>query len=229
MSSAASGTLVFGATGGTGFEVTSLLRSRGERVVAMVRQGSDAAKLEELGVEVVRGDVLKREDVDNAYKHLGDGGVVISALGARKPEDRPVDTVGQANVADAALGAAVRSFVLITSLGCGEMRPYMSERALQAFGDALIHKTKSEEYLKGLDLPWRIIRPGGLRSEPATGGGALYDHVDIHGMIHRADLAQVIVAAAESELTLRKALVALDSGQVRGEAPVGPLLEVNPG
>jgi len=38
-----------------------------------------------------------------------------------------------------------------------------------------------------------IIRPGGLKSEPATGNGTLTESPMICGAIHRADVAQLVV------------------------------------
>jgi dihydroflavonol-4-reductase len=58
--------LVTGATGFLGRRLVRLLRSRGDDVVALVRPGSDAGAVEELGARVVRGDVLAPEDVRRA-------------------------------------------------------------------------------------------------------------------------------------------------------------------
>jgi nucleoside-diphosphate-sugar epimerase len=59
-------TLVTGATGLIGANVCELLRARGDDVVALVRDGSDATALVDLGVEIARGDITVVADVDRA-------------------------------------------------------------------------------------------------------------------------------------------------------------------
>jgi len=56
--------LVVGATGNVGDKVARKLTERkGEfQVRALVREGSDASKLEALGVQVVRGDMVRGRD-----------------------------------------------------------------------------------------------------------------------------------------------------------------------
>jgi len=58
--------MVTGATGLIGANVCELLRTQGHEVVALVREGSDAAALTALGVEIVRGDITVTADVDRA-------------------------------------------------------------------------------------------------------------------------------------------------------------------
>lgn len=211
--------IVFGASRGVGFHVAELLVQRGRRVVALVREHSDTTALERLGIELVTGDARVRQDVDRAFARVESGAWVVSTLGGRSADDARVDDVGNIAVIDGAAAIAPSAFVLVTSLGCGEMRPFMSERALAAFGGALLAKTRAEEHLKATALPWHIVRPGGLKSEPATGRGALYDHADVHGFIHREDVARLVLAAAAAPSTRHRALVALDRDQLRGDAP----------
>src|SRR5690554_4981461 len=58
--------LVTGATDLIGANVCEILRARGDDVVALVRDGSDATALVDLGVEIVRGDITVEADVDRA-------------------------------------------------------------------------------------------------------------------------------------------------------------------
>ena len=211
--------IVFGATRGVGLHVAELLTQQGRRVVALVREHSDTVALERLGVERIIGDARDPRDVARAFSRVGSGALVVSTLGGRTADDARVDDVGNIAVIDGAAAIAPSAFVLVTSLGCGEMRPFMSERALAAFGDALLAKTRAEEHLEASALPWHIVRPGGLKSEPATGRGALYDHVDVHGFIHREDVAHLVLLAAADPSTRHRALVALDRDQLRGDAP----------
>jgi dihydroflavonol-4-reductase len=63
-------TLVTGATGFVGSHVIGLLLERGDDVRALVRRDSNAAALEHLPVQVVRGDVLDRRSVRRALRDV---------------------------------------------------------------------------------------------------------------------------------------------------------------
>jgi dihydroflavonol-4-reductase len=85
-------------TGGTGFirrSVVRLLRERGEDVDALVRAGSDATPLEDLGARIVRGDVLVAEDVRRA---AADAGRVVHLAGLVAYERRDVPRLRALNV-----------------------------------------------------------------------------------------------------------------------------------
>lgn len=59
---------------------------------------------------------------------------------------------------------------------------------------------------------WTIIRPGGLKSEPATGSAILTEDTKAAGVIHRADVADLAVQALNSPKTIKKILTAVDPG-----------------
>ncbi len=61
-------TLVTGSTGLVGSHVTRLLAERGDHVRALVRPGARVGDLEDLGVELARGDVLDRGSVRRAMR-----------------------------------------------------------------------------------------------------------------------------------------------------------------
>jgi dihydroflavonol-4-reductase len=88
-------TLVTGGTGFVGRALVRLLRGRGEDVRALVREGSDASVLEELGATVVRGDVLVREDVRRA---AADAERVVHLAGLVAYERRDVPRLRALNV-----------------------------------------------------------------------------------------------------------------------------------
>jgi len=48
-------------------------------------------------------------------------------------------------------------------------------------------------------MQWTIIRPGGLKSEPATGSGILTEDRSICGAINREDVAELVVKALFSD------------------------------
>ena len=48
-------------------------------------------------------------------------------------------------------------------------------------------------------MQWTIIRPGGLKSEPATGSGVLTEDRSVCGAINREDVADLVVKALFSD------------------------------
>lgn len=51
----------------------------------------------------------------------------------------------------------------------------------------------------GSTMQWTIIRPGGLKSEPATGSGILTEDRSVCGAINREDVADLVVKALFSD------------------------------
>jgi uncharacterized protein YbjT (DUF2867 family) len=91
-------------------------------VSALVRPGTDASKLRQLGMEIVEGDLLDRASL---VRVMPKGGVVIhTAIGysnRRKGDSGGgADTVGTQNLADAARDAGVRKNGRGLTLGCLE-------------------------------------------------------------------------------------------------------------
>ena len=201
--------LIFGATGGTGYEVTKLLRERGDRVTAFVRPTSDTSQITPLGVDIVVGDGMNFTDVRAAF---GDGNyrAVLTTIGCLNC-DPPPDFIANKHVIDAAAEAGVRRVILITSLGVAETRdavPWLSRRFLR---DILPLKEQAERHLIESGLDYTIIRPGGLppATEP-TGRGVLTDDPQAFGFIGRPDLARLIVGCFDDDRTIGAVFAAMD-------------------
>lgn len=56
----------------------------------------------------------------------------------------------------------------------------------------------------GGDMQFTIIRPGGLKTQPATGRGVLTEDVNVCGAIHREDVADLLVHALFSDKAANK-------------------------
>lgn len=207
-------TAIFGAGRGVGFHVSRLLREAGMPVVAMLRPQAEAAALEALGVRVARGDAFARGDVEAALDLAGDDEFdVVSTVGGRGEDGRFADEDGNVNIADAAASRGVGRFVFVTSIGCGDMAPFRSGRAVAAFGASVDAKTRAENHARWVVPTATFIRPGGLRSEPATGRGILSDDPQIHGFIHREDVADLVCRALRDPATQGRAFAAVDADQ----------------
>jgi nucleoside-diphosphate-sugar epimerase len=136
--------LIFGASRGVGLALARLLRSRNVPVAAMLRPSAASADLESMGVHIVRGDAFSRDDTAQAFASQPAACDVVSTLGGRTADGRYVDDEGNINVFDQAATRAGGRFVLVTSIGCGDMAPFRSERAIAAFGAAVDAKTRAE-------------------------------------------------------------------------------------
>ena len=199
--------LLFGATRNTGLWIARLARERGERVAAMVRDGSDTSALQQLGVDLIPGDAFEAGDCLRALQ-TATPRRVVSVLGGKNAAGRRVDAEGNLNVINALLAATppVQRFVFLTSMGCGEQMAGMSERALEMLGEAIRAKTVAENHLRETALPWTIIRPGGLNHEAPTGCYRLLDEPDRSQgtYLSRADAAAAVLAVLDDAQYLRR-------------------------
>lgn len=85
-------------------------------------------------------------------------------------------------------------------------------RYTQVLEKALKAKTLAENMLLKYytNSEWTIIRPGGLKSDAATGTAVLTEDTKAAGVINRADVANLAVQALNSPSTVRKILTAVD-------------------
>jgi hypothetical protein len=66
-------------------------------------------------------------------------------------------------------------------------------------------------------LTYTVIRPGGLKSEPATGNGVVTEDYKVAGTIHRADVAQLVCQCLFSDAANNKILSAVDRQMMYGQ------------
>ncbi|MDH6060878.1 NAD(P)H-binding protein [Chrysosporum bergii ANA360D] len=181
---------VAGATGETGRRIVQELRARNIPVRALVRDIEKARSILPSDVEMVVGDVLQPESLNNA---LGDSTVLLCATGA-KPSFDPtgpykVDFEGTQNLVDAAKTKGIEHFVLVSSLCVSQLF-----HPLNLFWLILLWKKQAEEYIQKSGLTYTIVRPGGLKNENNSdtivmqGADTLFD-----GSIPRQKVAQVCV------------------------------------
>ncbi len=214
--------LVAGATGETGRRVVEELHRRGIATRALVRDLEKAkASLPQDPdrVEIVAGDVLDRASLAAALTgctHL------ICATGARPSLDPfgplRVDYEGTKNLVDAAKQAGIEPFVLVSSLCVSNFF-----HPLNLFWLVLFWKRQAEQYLQDSGLTYTVVRPGGLRKDPAPdpvvmqGADTLFE-----GSIPRSTVAQVCVEAL-FEPSARNKIVEIVA---RPDAPQQPYAEL---
>ena len=188
--------LVAGATGKMGRLVVRTLLENGFTVRAFVRDVERAKKLLGATTDCVKGDVREIASIKPALVGVT---YIISAIGAgpggeagNGPEF--VDYGGVKNLSDAVSAANLDQFVLISSMGVTHEDHYLNK----AFDNVLKWKLKGEEVLRTSGVPYTIVRPGGLTDKEGGQYEILFKQGDKDGgMISRADVARVCVAALE--------------------------------
>lgn len=213
--------LLFGATRNTGLHVARYAARRGEKMAAMVRPGSDASGLKELGVLVIEGDAFDVNDciqsIDRASPRR-----VVSLMGGKNRQGRRVCGEGNINVIRALENSEpVERFVLVTSMGCGEQFAGLNDNVKKFLGEALIAKTEAEDYLRLSGLPWSIVRPGGLDNKPGTGVFWLSDTPDrsLQGYVSREDVAKAVLKVLDDPDYLYRATT------VQGDILIGEAVD----
>lgn len=205
-----------GASRGVGREVAKCLIEQQMKVKALLRTEAARAELEAMGVQVVMGDALNVEDVERAI--LAEPiHAVVSTIGGLPKDGARADYLGNKNLIDVAVKAGVHKFILVSSIGSGNSAVALPPQALATLGSVLVEKEQAEKYLSESGLTYTIIRPGGLKSEPATGNGVLTEDSRVAGTIHRADVADLVCRCLNSDRANNKILSAVDRQMMYGQ------------
>jgi nucleoside-diphosphate-sugar epimerase len=209
--------LIAGASRGVGREITKILTARGKSVIALLRTAATQSELEALGARVVLGDALNAEDVRAAIATDPEIGTIISTIGGVPQDGQRADYLGNKQLIDAAKAAGVSRFILISSLGAGATKDAIPPQAYQTLAAVLAEKERAENHLIESGLTYTIVRPGGLKSAPATGGGVLTTATNVAGSIHREDVAIVVCNCLDSHKAHDRILSAFDRAMTYGD------------
>nr|WP_290227774.1 SDR family oxidoreductase [Trichocoleus desertorum] len=205
----ASHVFLAGASRGVGREIARCLVEQGIKATALLRSEAARSELEALGITVVLGDALNLDAVEQAMQGAPVQAVVSTVGGLPKDGER-ADYLGNKNLVDAAVKAGVQKFILVSSIGSGDSIVALSPQALETLKPVLIEKEKAEQHLIESGLTYTIVRPGGLKSELATGNAVLTEDPKVSGMIHRADVANLVCQCLQSNRANNKTLSAID-------------------
>ncbi|MGC4892779.1 NAD(P)H-binding protein [Micromonospora sp. DT31] len=169
------------------------LAGRGDTAVGLIRNPDHAAALRAAGAEPVVCD-LEHIDADTLATHLTDADAVVFAAGAGPGSgaDRKdtVDRGAAVLLADAAVRAGVRRYLLVSSMGVDTPPPPGTDEVWAAYARA---KKAAEDDVTGRDLDVTVLRPGRLTDDEPAGRISLARHVQA-GSISRADVARVLLA-----------------------------------
>lgn len=203
-----------GASRGVGREIAWRLAQENYKIIALWRSPNPSIELTELGIEVVTGDALNLSEMEAAMQTEPAITTVISTIGGLPQDGVRADYLGNRNLIDAAVKAGIKRFILISSIGAGESAAALSPQVLQTLGSVLVEKEKAEQHLIASGLTYTIIRPGGLKSEPATKNGVLTQDNKVSGIIHRADVADLVCQCFHSVKAQNQVFSAIDRQQL---------------
>lgn len=201
--------------------LTSRLIDEGHKVVSLVRNPDHAAAVEKLGATA---QLLDLEDTNLAAlaTEISDSDAVVFAAGAGSGSGAErkltLDRDGAVLLADAALAAGVRRYILVSARRADDFDPD-SDDVFQVY---LRAKSEADAAVRERDLDWTIIRPGALTDDEATGAVTVGD-AGIDGSIPRADVAHLIaVSITEGEG------IGAQFEVVSGDTPIGEAWPAKP-
>jgi len=209
--------VVAGGHGQIALQLERLLSRRGDEVVGIVRNPDHVADLERAGARAAVLD-LERASVDDVVGVVDGADAVVFAAGAGPgsgaERKHTVDRDAAVLLADAALSAGVRRYVMVSAIRVDEADPD-SDDVFQVY---LRAKAAADAYVRDQDLDWTIVRPGRLTDEPGT--GLVQAGADVgYGEVPRADVAAVLLGVLDDPATAGKQF-----NLVGGEAPVATAL-----
>jgi uncharacterized protein YbjT (DUF2867 family) len=205
----AGGVMVFGGNRGLGLEIVKTLVAQNKKVTVLVRPSSDITALKELKVDMVTGDALNPDSVNEAFTSAPFR-AAISTLGGHDGDYR-VDVEGNKNAIDAAKNAGITRFVMVTALGSGDSAATAPWYVKWFLKDYFAAKTAAEDHLKASGLDYTIVRPGLLQDSDKPGEVTLVEGPVTYGAITRADLGKAVAATVEDTSTFKKVLTAVDA------------------
>lgn len=182
--------IVFGGTGRLGSDIVKQLVADGQNVSVFARAQSSRARLGDLPVTYVIGDVLDKESVDTAYSE-GDYHVAVDALG-RGNASVAFYEKSALIIAQGASTAGVRQIILHGSVGAGDSAA-ASPRVSSAMAALFAAKSAGERAVMNSSAHHTIIRNSRLlpyRTDD-TGTAQLYEDHLLNGSVSRAALARL--------------------------------------
>ncbi|ELY60661.1 SDR family oxidoreductase [Natronolimnohabitans innermongolicus] len=204
--------LLAGSHGGVGQHVTTRLGESDHDDRCMIRDDAQAEIIDELGGEPIVADLTEPDSLEAAVDGCD---AIIFAAGSGGNDVYGVDRDGAITLIEAAEGADVERFVMLSSMGADD--PQSGPDPLE---DYLIAKAEADERLRQSDLNHTIVRPGELTDEDGTGQIRVGEFDLGEGDIPREDVAEVLVESLE-----RDGLVDETFELLGGEEPIADALE----
>jgi nucleoside-diphosphate-sugar epimerase len=194
---------IAGGHGKVALLLTRRLTSRGERVVALIRNPDHADDVRAAGGEPAVCD-LERADAEQIASAVAGASAVVFAAGAGAGSGAgrkwTTDRDGAIKLLKAAIQADVPRYLMVSSVGA-EDPPGGDD----VFGVYLRAKAEADAALRASDREWTIVRPGPLTDDPGTQRVRI-DVEPFRGQIPRDDVAAVLDALLRSGRAARRTL-----------------------
>ena len=197
--------VIAGGHGKVGLRLARLLGEREAHPVGLIRKPEQQAELVAVGAHPEIFD-LESGSATELAEILRDADAVVFAAGAgagsgaaRKDS---LDRGGAVLLADAAQLAGVRRYLMVSSMGADTGPTPDHDEVFAAY---LTAKKAADDDIRGRDLDWTIVRPGGLTNASGTGKVQLAEHT-ARGQISREDVAAVLLALLDEPRTARLSL-----------------------
>ena len=202
--------------GGIAMLVSKKLKDMGSWVWCMQRSDTRQSQIEGMMALFAKADALDADAVEKVFEGIEDLDAVVSTIGGT-PKEPLADSAGNINIIEAAKKRGVKKFVLVTSIGAGDSKDAPPETVYETLQPVLVEKSKAEEALRASGMDYVIVRPGGLKSEPATGTAKLTEDTSVCGAIHREDVADLVIKVLLKDDCNGRTLSAVDPAQMFGE------------
>ncbi|MGL6258900.1 NAD(P)H-binding protein [Vibrio sp. WXL210] len=208
--------VVWGAGSGLGLAITQYFHLQGFTVYGVSRNPIKPDSMIAACTQALTCDAVDKQAVDSIVRELPTDVWHISTMGSFRA-DVPVDYIGHRHLIDALEQHGAARFLLVTSLGCGDSWSFLSDAAKKGFGAAVREKTLAESWLQTSNLDYTILRPGGLVDGPATGTGELSQGREVHGIIHRSEVARLSLELLSKPESIGCIFQCIDTQAVRPE------------
>ena len=204
--------VILGASQGTGAEAVKVGAERGHQVTAFARSPEKLA-FEHANVTRMQGDFHNRESVEHAV--VGQDAVLVTASATRFKafrENPNYFSQGTAYAVDAMKAHGVRRLVILSALGTGETRRLVPFPMRALLVDVLLKTAfedhaRQEKIVRESGLDWITVRPGRLTNGPARRAYVAKVAIErVPAAISRADVADCLVSAAESDAWIGQAV-----------------------
>ena len=201
---------VFGATGGTGRALVAAALEHGWTVRAFVRTQAGARLPLPSGLDVVRGNADRPEDIRRTVRGAR---AVCCAFGPRPGDPRPFCAQLTRRIVDAMREEGVRRLVCVTGAMIGELPPNVSPAlramavvARRRFPELMADRAEQETVVLRSALDWTLVKPPrlttGLRTGTVHADPAL--PVGILSRIGRQDLGEFVFRATTQDRFVRQ-------------------------
>jgi uncharacterized protein YbjT (DUF2867 family) len=193
-----------------------LLSDAGHEAIGLIRNPDQAGDLLVAGGIPVVLD-LEQVSAETLAADLAGVDAVVFAAGAGPDSGAErkltVDRDAAVLLADAAVMAGIRRYVMISAMSADSFEPD-SDDVFQVY---LRAKSEADSALRQRDLDWTIIRPGALTDDPGTGLVHLAESTG-RGSIPRADVAALAFCSLVDGVGLHAQFEAIEGDDPVAEA-----------